>query len=670
MTDRRDQSFGNYRLTQRLGSGGFAEVYLGRHIHLGSEAAIKLLHAQFATAGELEQFRTEAQTIASLHHPHIVRLLDFGVEEGTPYLVVDYAPHGSLRQRFPLGTRLSPATILPMLLQVASALQYAHAQQVVHRDVKPENLLLGRSQEVLLTDFGIATVAQNTSQQRTQGVAGTAAYMAPEQLQGKPRPASDLYALGIIVYEWLCGERPFQGGPLEVATQHLLTPPPPLREKVPSIAPAVEQVVLIALAKDPKERFGSVRAFATAFAQAADAPELLSTLFTHLADPAAPADQPEVPLSSQGGSAIFSATTHITPQVTPQLSNPSLPTAPAQPAAAWQAAAFGVPPALDEPEILPSGGQPPTAQKIPPAAPGRATPPPGDRWPQEPAAVRPAFEAASSSGGQAKQRDEAPLGPVPLGLGAPAPGGRGGRREGGVPRWVLAAVAALVLVALLGGGIDWGMSQLHTGSAAATAGGVAVGVTTTTATAPSTAGLTPTATAAPTQQQPTAPTQQQPTASPTQRQPTASPTPQPPSPTALYRLRNPSNGHHFYTISASERDNAIAQYGYLSEGIGAYVFASQIAGSTPLYRLYQPTYAIFFYTISASERDNAIAQYGYQSNGIAAYVFASQVAGTIPLYRLYNPKTGDFFYTASASERDSAIAQNGYQSNGIACYVE
>src|SRR5262249_24462794 len=141
-------------------------------------------------------------------------------------------------------------------------------QQVVHRDVKPENLLLGRDQQVLLTDFGIATVVQNTSQQRTQGVAGTAAYMAPEQLQGKPRPSSDLYALGGVAYEGLCGERPFQGGPLEVPAQHLLSPPPRVRQKVPDLPEAIEHVVLTALAKDPKARFGNVRAFANALAQA------------------------------------------------------------------------------------------------------------------------------------------------------------------------------------------------------------------------------------------------------------------------------------------------------------------------------------------------------------------------------------------------------------------
>ncbi len=335
MAEHLGQQVGNYRLTRLLGQGGFAEVYLGEHVHLGSQAAVKLLHTQLAAGSELEKFRLEAQTLVTLQHPHIVRILDFGVEAGTPYLVMDYAPNGSLRQHLAASTPLPPATILPYLLQVASALQYAHEQQLIHRDVKPENMLLGRTHEVLLTDFGIATVAQSTSQQRTQGVAGTAAYMAPEQLQGKPRPTSDLYALGIVVYEWLCGERPFQGGPLEVISQHVLTPPPPLREQVPSLPAAIEQVVLTALAKDPSERFGSVRAFATAFQQACGEAGTASVLSTQPIRPFAPANTPSL-LQGQGsrlvseasarparlgagqadqaGASIFSATTHITPQ--------------------------------------------------------------------------------------------------------------------------------------------------------------------------------------------------------------------------------------------------------------------------------------------------------------------------------------------------------------------
>ncbi len=269
MAGREGHILGNYRLIRLLGSGGFAEVYLGEHIHLGTQAAIKVLSTQLVTAGEVEKFRQEARTIATLVHPNIVRVFDFNVEEGVPYLVMDYAPDGSLRQNLPQGVPLPLETILPLVRQVASALQYAHDQRLVHRDVKPENMLLGRQKEVLLSDFGTALTAQTTTEQSTQGVAGTAGYMAPEQLQGHPRPASDQYALGIVVYEWLTGERPFKGNYIEVASQHVLAPPPPVRQKVPGVLPMVEQVVLTALAKDPKSRFASVRAFAAALEQAA-----------------------------------------------------------------------------------------------------------------------------------------------------------------------------------------------------------------------------------------------------------------------------------------------------------------------------------------------------------------------------------------------------------------
>jgi WD40 repeat protein len=270
MAGREGQTLGNYRLTRLLGSGGFAEVYLGEHLHLGTSAAIKVLSTQLVTAGEAEKFRQEARTIAALVHPNIVRVFDFNVEEGVPYLVMDYAPDGSLRQNLPQGTPLPLATILPLVKQVASALQYAHDQKLIHRDVKPENMLVGRQKEVLLSDFGTALIAQTTTeQQHTQGVAGTAGYMAPEQLQGHPRPASDQYSLSIVVYEWLTGERPFKGNYIEIASQHVLAPPPPVRQKVPGVSPMVEQVVLTALAKDPKDRFATVRAFAAALEQAA-----------------------------------------------------------------------------------------------------------------------------------------------------------------------------------------------------------------------------------------------------------------------------------------------------------------------------------------------------------------------------------------------------------------
>src|SRR5579885_3133497 len=267
MANRVGQQVGQYRLLRLLGEGGFAEVYRGEHVHLGTLAAIKLLSAKLS-AEEIERFRQEARTIARLRHPHIVRVLDFGVEGSVPYLVMDYAEGGTLRTLHPKGTQLSPEAIVPYVQQVASALQYAHDQKLIHRDVKPENMLLVESGEVLLSDFGIAIVSQSSRYQSTQDTAGTIAYMAPEQIQAHPRPASDQYSLGIVVYEWLTGERPFTGSMGEVLAKQISVPPPPLCEKRPDLSPELEQVVLTALEKDPKARFASVQAFATALTQA------------------------------------------------------------------------------------------------------------------------------------------------------------------------------------------------------------------------------------------------------------------------------------------------------------------------------------------------------------------------------------------------------------------
>src|SRR5229473_1918454 len=271
MADRSGQQLGNYRLLRLLGRGGFAEVYLGQHIYLNSQAALKVL--QIALNDEdIEHFAKEARTLASLTHPHIIRVLDYAVENGTPFLVMEYAANGTLRQRHPHGTRLPVETIISYVRQVASALQYAHDQRLIHRDIKPENMLLGSTGEILLSDFGLAMPASHTVDQSTQAMeisfAGTTPYLAPEQLQGKPQPASDQYSLAVVVYEWLCGKRPFNGSPLEIAMQHISAPPPPLHEQVAGISPSIEETVMRALAKDPQERFASVQDFATALERA------------------------------------------------------------------------------------------------------------------------------------------------------------------------------------------------------------------------------------------------------------------------------------------------------------------------------------------------------------------------------------------------------------------
>ena len=161
MADRLQQRIGNYRLIRFLGKGGYAEVYLGEHVHLKTHAAIKVLQARLGKA-DIEGFLLEARTVASLEHPNIVRVLDCDGEDSTPFLVMTYAPNGSLRQRHARGIPLAPTVVLSYVKQVASALQYGHDQKLIHCDVKPHTLLLGPNDEVLLSDFGLVSIDQST----------------------------------------------------------------------------------------------------------------------------------------------------------------------------------------------------------------------------------------------------------------------------------------------------------------------------------------------------------------------------------------------------------------------------------------------------------------------------------------------------------------------------
>jgi serine/threonine protein kinase len=233
MDDLINQRFGNYRLIRLLGTGGYAKVYLGEHIHMGTQAAVKVLTSTLEQDA-IDLFRTEGIIAYELKHPHIVRVHDYGLYDGnTPYIVMDYAVQGFVLRRHPRGTRVPLQTVVEYVKQVAAALQYAHDRGFVHRDVKPENLLIGRHDEILLSDFGIVTfsVTFNPNLSRDRAVtfiqvlrllrglatfnlnqprdpAGTWPYIAPEQIWGMPVRASDQYALGITVYEWLCGEPP------------------------------------------------------------------------------------------------------------------------------------------------------------------------------------------------------------------------------------------------------------------------------------------------------------------------------------------------------------------------------------------------------------------------------------------------------------------------------
>ncbi len=259
-----DQSIGDYRLLHLLGKGKFGTIYLAEHLHDHTSAAVKVLHIPLTDRDDFRAFLNEARTVRLRHH-NIVPILDFGLSrDDLPYLVMAYAEKGTLRDRYPKGAQLSYETIDTYVQQLASALQYAHNRRIIHRDVKPENMLLRSDGTVQLSDFGIAKISEIASFSSLHKVLGTPAYAAPEQSLAKPCPASDQYALAIVVYEWLAGHRPFQGDPLAVMLHHQKDTPPPLRSVRPDVSPQIEQVIFNALAKAPQDRFPTIMHFAHA----------------------------------------------------------------------------------------------------------------------------------------------------------------------------------------------------------------------------------------------------------------------------------------------------------------------------------------------------------------------------------------------------------------------
>lgn len=275
MTHYMGQRFGDYVLTKYLGGGGFADVYLGQHVYLHTEehpvkAAVKVLKGEF-TAKEIAELRNEAQTIARLKHPQIVPIITFSVAkikaQDIPFLVMDHAPHGSLDMHHPRGIKLPLATLVSYVKQLAQALQHAHDHKVVHRDIKPANFLLGRDEEILLSDFGIAVIVHRTRSWEEQKLIGTWSYAAPEHFDAKAVPASDQYSLGVVVYEWLCGSLPFKGNFVQLGYQHHFVPPPSLCENIP-LSAAIEEVVFKALAKKPEDRYPTITDFAVALEHA------------------------------------------------------------------------------------------------------------------------------------------------------------------------------------------------------------------------------------------------------------------------------------------------------------------------------------------------------------------------------------------------------------------
>jgi eukaryotic-like serine/threonine-protein kinase len=254
---------GRYRLGSLLGAGGMARVYLASDRVLQRQVAVKVLSPPYAQDPSfVERFRREARSAAGLSHPNIVAVFDSGSDADEHYLVMEYVAGQSLAELLAAQGRLAPRRAVELTVEVCAALAAAHTQGLVHRDVKPANVLVGDDGRVKVTDFGIAKAAAATTLTGTGTVLGTAAYLSPEQAQGEPVDArSDLYSLGCVLYELLSGSPPFGSGAdspqVAVASRHLHQPPGPPSAHNPQVDASLDAVVLTALAKDPAHRYQS-----------------------------------------------------------------------------------------------------------------------------------------------------------------------------------------------------------------------------------------------------------------------------------------------------------------------------------------------------------------------------------------------------------------------------
>jgi serine/threonine protein kinase len=251
-----------YELEELVGSGGMSSVYRAHDRLLERHVAIKVLHEQFTADGDyVERFRREARAVAQLSHPNIVTVIDRGEHDDRQFIVFEYVDGENLKGLLQREGPLPEREAIGFSLQIARALGFAHEQGLVHRDVKPQNVLLNDGGQAKVTDFGIARsldVSGNLTQSGT--VMGTSDYIAPEQARGSRVDAqSDVYSLGTVLYELLTGDVPFKGDNfVAVAMQHINQPPPSVRERRPELSPCVDEVVQRAMAKEPRDRFGSM----------------------------------------------------------------------------------------------------------------------------------------------------------------------------------------------------------------------------------------------------------------------------------------------------------------------------------------------------------------------------------------------------------------------------
>ncbi|MEE6258572.1 serine/threonine-protein kinase [Plantactinospora sonchi] len=258
-----------YRLDERIAGGGMGDVWRGTDEVLGRTVAVKiLLPALLDEPGFAERFRGEARTMATINHPGVVDVYDYGSDQQVAFLVMEYVEGDALSRTLSRVGRLTPARTMALVAQAADALQAAHDKGIVHRDVKPGNLLVRPNGTLVLTDFGIARSDMVGQLTAAGSVLGTASYISPEQAAGAvATPASDVYALGVVAYQCLAGRRPFEGNtPIEIAMKHVRDHPRPLPGDIP---PAVRAIVERSMAKDPTTRWQSAAELAAVSRQAA-----------------------------------------------------------------------------------------------------------------------------------------------------------------------------------------------------------------------------------------------------------------------------------------------------------------------------------------------------------------------------------------------------------------
>jgi serine/threonine-protein kinase len=261
---------GRYRIHRRIGSGGMADVYLAEDSQLGREVAIKMLHRRFSRDREfVERFRREASAAAGLQHPNVVAVFDRGEFDGTYYIAMEYLPGKTLKEVIREEAPLDQLRAIDMAIQILQAAAFAHRRGVIHRDFKPHNVMVGPDGRLKVTDFGIAR-AGASEMTETGSIMGTAQYLSPEQAQGqRVGTASDLYSIGVILYEMLAGRVPFAGdSAVSIALKHVSEQPGRLRDLRPDVHPRLEQAVGRALLKDPAQRYASADEFIGALQEA------------------------------------------------------------------------------------------------------------------------------------------------------------------------------------------------------------------------------------------------------------------------------------------------------------------------------------------------------------------------------------------------------------------